>query len=77
MPLHDLPQRFFQQFGDGAAGPVAGFVAHRAGAQSGQVDDGRIRARVTAPTAWMVAQQLAGWGDSIEVLGPDEVRAEL
>ncbi|WP_280484860.1 helix-turn-helix transcriptional regulator [Nocardia cyriacigeorgica] len=43
----------------------------------GQVDDGRIRARVTAPTAWMVAQQLAGWGDSIEVLGPDEVRAEL
>ncbi|MBF6093788.1 YafY family transcriptional regulator [Nocardia cyriacigeorgica] len=43
----------------------------------GPVDDGRIRARVTAPTAWMVAQQLAGWGDSIEVLGPDEVRAEL
>ncbi|MBF6415125.1 helix-turn-helix transcriptional regulator [Nocardia cyriacigeorgica] len=43
----------------------------------GPVADGRIRARVTAPTAWMVAQQLAGWGDSIEVLGPDEVRAEL
>lgn len=43
----------------------------------GPVDDGRIRVRITAPTAWMVAQQLAGWGDSIEVLGPDEVRAEL
>lgn len=28
----------------------------------GQVDDGRIRARVTAPTAWMVAQQLAALG---------------
>ncbi|TLG08667.1 YafY family transcriptional regulator [Nocardia cyriacigeorgica] len=43
----------------------------------GPVDDGRIRVQVTAPTAWMVAQQLAGWGDSIEVLGPDEVRDEL
>ncbi|WP_178125275.1 helix-turn-helix transcriptional regulator [Nocardia cyriacigeorgica] len=43
----------------------------------GPIDDGRIRTRVTAPTAWMVAQQLAGWGASIEVVGPPEVRAEL
>ncbi|NQE70961.1 putative HTH-type transcriptional regulator YobV [Nocardia gamkensis] len=43
----------------------------------GPADDGRIRVRVTAPTAWMLAQQLAGWGASIEVLGPAEVRAEL
>ncbi|WP_280245659.1 helix-turn-helix transcriptional regulator [Nocardia abscessus] len=43
----------------------------------GPADDGRVRVRVTAPTAWMLAQQLAGWGGSIEVLGPPEVRAEL
>jgi predicted DNA-binding transcriptional regulator YafY len=43
----------------------------------GPADDGRIRVRVTAPTAWMLAQQLAGWGASIDVLGPAEVRAEL
>ncbi|MET9025504.1 WYL domain-containing protein [Nocardia sp. NPDC004168] len=43
----------------------------------GPVADGRIQVRVTAPTAWMLAQQLAGWGASIEVLDPPEVRAEL
>lgn len=43
----------------------------------GPADDGRVRVRITAPTAWMIAQQLAGWGASIEVLGPPEVRAEL
>ncbi|MBF6083070.1 YafY family transcriptional regulator [Nocardia cyriacigeorgica] len=43
----------------------------------GPVDAGHIQVRITAPTAWMVAQQLAGWGDSIEVLGPPDVRAEL
>lgn len=43
----------------------------------GPIADGRIQVRVTAPTAWMLAQQLAGWGASIEVLGPPEVRAEL
>ncbi|WP_280238878.1 helix-turn-helix transcriptional regulator [Nocardia abscessus] len=43
----------------------------------GPAADGRIRVRVTAPTAWMLAQQLAGWGGSIEVLGPPEVRTEL
>ncbi len=43
----------------------------------GPIDDGRIRVQVTAPTAWMLAQQLAGWGASIEVLDPPEVRTEL
>lgn len=43
----------------------------------GPIDDGRVQVRVTAPTAWMVAQQLAGWGDAIDVVGPGEVRAEL
>ncbi|MGH3461811.1 MAG: helix-turn-helix transcriptional regulator [Kribbellaceae bacterium] len=42
----------------------------------GPVDDGRVRVRVTAPTATMIAQYLAGWGTSIEVTGP-EVHAEL
>ncbi|HZO66063.1 MAG TPA: YafY family protein [Kribbellaceae bacterium] len=43
----------------------------------GPVVDGRIRVRVTAPTATMIAQYLAGWGTSIEVTGPEEVHAEL
>jgi hypothetical protein len=32
---------------------------------------------VTAPTPLMIAQHLAGWGGSIEVLGPPSVQAEL
>ncbi|WP_280236497.1 helix-turn-helix transcriptional regulator [Nocardia cyriacigeorgica] len=43
----------------------------------GPIDDGRVQVRVTAPTAWMVAQQLAGWGRSIEVTGPADVCCEL
>ncbi len=43
----------------------------------GPIPDGRIRVQVTAPTSWMLAQQLAGWGASIEVLDPQDVRAEL
>ncbi|MGX1778008.1 helix-turn-helix transcriptional regulator [Nocardia brasiliensis] len=43
----------------------------------GPIPDGRIRVQVTAPTSWMLAQQLAGWGASIEVLDPPDVRAEL
>jgi predicted DNA-binding transcriptional regulator YafY len=39
--------------------------------------DGRVRARVAAPTALMIAQQLAGWGALVEVEEPAEVRAEL
>ncbi len=43
----------------------------------GPVADGRIQVQVTAPTAWMLAQQLAGWGAGIEVTEPSAVRAEL
>ncbi|MEC3914573.1 helix-turn-helix transcriptional regulator [Nocardia sp. CDC160] len=43
----------------------------------GPVDDGRIRARITAPTPLMIAQQLAGWGAALEVVEPESVRAEL
>jgi predicted DNA-binding transcriptional regulator YafY len=39
--------------------------------------DGRVRARVAAPTPLMIAQQLAGWGEEIEVVGPDPVCDEL
>jgi predicted DNA-binding transcriptional regulator YafY len=41
------------------------------------LDDGRVRVRVTAPTPLMIAQNLAGWGALIEVLGPEPVQAEL
>lgn len=40
-------------------------------------DGERVRIRVTAPTPLMIAQHLAGWGGSIEVLGPPSVQAEL
>ncbi|MFE3545847.1 helix-turn-helix transcriptional regulator [Nocardia sp. NPDC059177] len=43
----------------------------------GPADDGRVRARITADTAKMVARQLAGWGADVEVVGPPAVRAEL
>ncbi|MFE4462676.1 helix-turn-helix transcriptional regulator [Nocardia tengchongensis] len=43
----------------------------------GPADDGRVRARVTAPTPLMIAQQLAGWGAAVEVIEPESVRAEL
>ncbi|HZX03180.1 helix-turn-helix transcriptional regulator [Kribbella sp.] len=42
----------------------------------GTVGD-RVRIRVTAPTPLMIAQQLAGWGGSIEVVDPPSVQAEL
>ncbi|NIK59627.1 WYL domain-containing protein [Kribbella shirazensis] len=37
----------------------------------------RVRIKVTAPTALMIAQDLAGWGGSVEVLDPPSVQAEL
>ena len=40
-------------------------------------DGDRVRVRVTAPTPLMIAQHLAGWGGSIEVVGPPSVQAEL
>lgn len=40
-------------------------------------DDGRVRVRVAAPMAESIAEQLAGWGATVEVLEPDSVKAEL
>ncbi|KAB8189343.1 WYL domain-containing protein [Nonomuraea phyllanthi] len=39
--------------------------------------DGRVRLRVAAPMALTIAEQLAGWGSTVEVVEPEEVRAEL
>lgn len=41
------------------------------------LDGGPARARVAAPSALMIAQQLAGWGGAVDVVEPDSVRAEL
>ncbi|GAB3816127.1 WYL domain-containing protein [Tessaracoccus terricola] len=40
-------------------------------------DDERVEVSVASHTAQSVAEQLAGWGAMLEVLGPPEVRAEL
>jgi predicted DNA-binding transcriptional regulator YafY len=39
--------------------------------------DGRVRVRLEAPTALMIAQPLAGWGAAIEVEDSADIRAEL
>ncbi|MGH3316524.1 MAG: helix-turn-helix transcriptional regulator [Nocardioidaceae bacterium] len=41
------------------------------------VSDGRIRVRVSAHMPVAIAEKLAGWGEAVEVLEPDSVRAEL
>ncbi|MGX6606606.1 helix-turn-helix transcriptional regulator [Micromonosporaceae bacterium Da 78-11] len=41
------------------------------------LDDGRARVRLGAPTPLDIARQLAGWGATVEVLEPSSVRAEL
>lgn len=43
----------------------------------GTLDDGRVRARLAAPTALMITQHLAGWGAAVEVVEPESVRTEL
>ncbi|MET9248468.1 WYL domain-containing protein [Nonomuraea sp. NPDC003709] len=40
-------------------------------------EDGRVRARVAAPMALSIAEQLAGWGATVEVVEPEEVRVQL
>lgn len=42
-----------------------------------ELDDRRSRVRVAAPTPLMIAQILAGWGATVQVENPPEVRAEL
>ncbi len=46
-------------------------------ARGGQVVDGRVRVRVAAPMAVSIAQGIAGWGATVEVLEPESVKAEL
>ncbi|MEU8357267.1 WYL domain-containing protein [Nonomuraea sp. NPDC048882] len=43
----------------------------------GDEPDGRVRVRVAAPMPLTIAEQLAGWGARVEVVEPEEVRAEL
>ena len=43
----------------------------------GELDDGRARVRLAAPTSLDIARQLAGWGKILEVVEPESVRAEL
>jgi predicted DNA-binding transcriptional regulator YafY len=43
----------------------------------GTWDDGRARVRVGSHIARSIAEQLAGWGNAVEVLEPEEVRSEL
>ena len=40
-------------------------------------DDGRVRVRVAAPMPLSIAETIAGWGATAEVLEPDSVKAEL
>jgi predicted DNA-binding transcriptional regulator YafY len=43
----------------------------------GELDEGRTRVRLAAPTPLDIARHLAGWGALIEVVEPRSVRAEL
>jgi predicted DNA-binding transcriptional regulator YafY len=43
----------------------------------GELDDGRTRIRLAAPTPLDIARNLAGWGAMIEVAEPRSVQAEL
>ena len=43
----------------------------------GEVDDGRTRVRLAAPTPLDIARHLAGWGALVEVLEPETVQHEL
>ena len=43
----------------------------------GELDQGRARVRLGAPTPLDIARHLAGWGTMIEVVEPHSVQAEL
>jgi len=43
----------------------------------GNLDDGRARVRLAAPTPLDIARNIAGWGALIEVVEPRSVQAEL
>ncbi|MGY4644167.1 helix-turn-helix transcriptional regulator [Cellulomonas sp. URHB0016] len=61
-------------------GPLVRVLRDRLGRHAtvvGDADDGRVLMRVSSHTARSVAEHLAGFGGTVEVLGPHEVRAEL
>lgn len=60
------------------AGYAEAFVG-RIGAQARVIERGAAEwvVEVSAPTAWMLATQLAGWVGVVDVDGPPEVRAAL
>jgi predicted DNA-binding transcriptional regulator YafY len=41
------------------------------------LDDGRARVRIAAPSALSIAETIAGWGATVEVLEPNAVKTEL
>jgi predicted DNA-binding transcriptional regulator YafY len=41
------------------------------------LSDGRVRARIAAHMALSIAETVAGWGATVEVLEPESVKAEL
>jgi predicted DNA-binding transcriptional regulator YafY len=43
----------------------------------GELEDGRARVRLAAPTPLDIARSIAGWGADVEVVEPAPVRAEL
>lgn len=43
----------------------------------GELDGGRVRVRLAAPTPLDIARNLAGWGTTVEVVEPESVQAEL
>jgi predicted DNA-binding transcriptional regulator YafY len=43
----------------------------------GELDDGRARVRLAAPTPLDIARNLAGWGAMVEVVEPRSVQTEL
>jgi len=42
-----------------------------------ELDDGRVEVELGAPSAGIFAEQLAGWGDLIEVVEPADLRDRL
>lgn len=43
----------------------------------GELDDGRTRVRLAAPSPLDIARNLAGWGALVEVIEPESVRTQL
>ncbi|MET0326584.1 MAG: WYL domain-containing protein, partial [Ilumatobacteraceae bacterium] len=62
-----------------APGPAVGLRQQFASSftELRRLDDGRLEVEIGAARPGILAEQLAGWGAMIEVVGPDEVRDHL